>query len=186
MPPMGRERHIRPGDVAIIDYSREIVSVSTDFAIMYLMVARDRVPPLFLASSVHGTVFPAASGPARLLYRAMETLLQAADALTLAEADAAVDALLTMAEADAAVDARPRWPPACSKARWRASWDAPLRRTSCSRRRSTSSITISPAPTFCWPCSKRACRSRAPASIACSSRSAGWATPFCSGASTDR
>ena len=35
----------------------------------------------------------------------METLLQAADALTLAEADAAVDALLTMAEADAAVDA---------------------------------------------------------------------------------
>ena len=43
----GRERRIRPGDVAIIDYSREIVSVSTDFAIMYLMVARDRVPPLF-------------------------------------------------------------------------------------------------------------------------------------------
>ncbi len=93
----GRKRQIRPGDVAIIDYSREIVSRSTDFDIMYLLVARDMVPPLFLAPSVHGTVFPAASGSARLLYRTMETLLQTADALTLAEADAAVDALLAMA-----------------------------------------------------------------------------------------
>jgi AraC-like DNA-binding protein len=37
------------------------------------------------------------SGAGRLLYRTMETLLQTADALTLAEADAAVDALLMMA-----------------------------------------------------------------------------------------
>jgi AraC-like DNA-binding protein len=93
----GRPRKIRPGDVAIIDYSREIVSRTTDFAIIYLMVARDMVPPLFLAPSVHGTVFPAASGPGRLLYRTVETMLHTADALTLAEADAALDALLSMA-----------------------------------------------------------------------------------------
>jgi AraC-like DNA-binding protein len=93
----GRERKIRPGDVALVDYSREIVSRATDFRIMYVMVARDRVPPPLLAPSVHGTVFPGTSGAGRLLYRTIETLLQTADALTLAEADAAVDALLIMA-----------------------------------------------------------------------------------------
>jgi AraC-like DNA-binding protein len=93
----GVERQIRPGDVAIIDYSRAIESRSTDFRIIYLMVPRDAVPPLFLRPSVHGTVFPAASGPGRLLYRTMETLLQTADALTLAEAGAAVDGVLAMA-----------------------------------------------------------------------------------------
>ena len=92
----GRERNIRPGDIVIIDYSREIVSQVTDFGLMYLMVPREAVPPLFLAPSAHGTVFPAASGGGRLIYRTMETLLQTADMLTLAEADAAVDALLTM------------------------------------------------------------------------------------------
>jgi hypothetical protein len=93
----GHERKIRPGDVVMVDYSREIHSRATDFRMMYLMVARDRVPPLLLAASAHGTVFPGASGPGRLLYRTIETLLETADALTLGEADAAVDALLTMA-----------------------------------------------------------------------------------------
>jgi AraC-like DNA-binding protein len=93
----GRERTIRPGDVVMVDYSREIHSRATDFRMRYLMVARDRVPPLLLAPSAHGTVFPGASGPGRLLYRTIETLLETADALTLGEADAAVDALLTMA-----------------------------------------------------------------------------------------
>jgi AraC-like DNA-binding protein len=92
----GSDRKIGPGDVAIIDYSREIVSRSTDFTIMYLMVPRDMVPPLFLAPSVHGTVLPGASGPGRLIHRTLETLLQTMDAMTLAEADAALDALLTM------------------------------------------------------------------------------------------
>ena len=92
----GRDWKIGPGDVAIIDYSREIVSRSTDFTIMYLMVPRDMVPPMFLAPSVHGTVFAAASGQGRLIFRTMETLLETMDTLTLAEADAAVDALLTL------------------------------------------------------------------------------------------
>jgi AraC-like DNA-binding protein len=93
----GRARNIGPGDVVIIDYRCEIVSRATDFGMIYLMVARDLAPPLFLAPAIHGTVFPAASGPGRLLYRSMETLLQTADALTLAQADAAVDGLLTTA-----------------------------------------------------------------------------------------
>ena len=92
-----RARKLRPGNVAILDYSREIASRSTDFAIFYLMVARDMVPALFLAPSTHGTVFTAASGPGRLLYRTIETLFQAMDSLTLAEADRAVDAFLAMA-----------------------------------------------------------------------------------------
>jgi AraC-like DNA-binding protein len=93
----GRERNIRPGDVVMIDYSRDMHCRATDFRMMYLMVARDRVPPLLLSPSAHGTVLPGSSGPGRLLYRTTETLLETADALTLAEADAAVDALLTMA-----------------------------------------------------------------------------------------
>jgi AraC-like DNA-binding protein len=45
---------------------------------------------------MHGTVFAAASGPGRILYRAVESLLQTMDALTLPEANAALDALITM------------------------------------------------------------------------------------------
>ncbi len=92
-----RPRSLRPGDVAIIDYSREIVSQVTDFEIFYLLVPRDSVPPALLTPDVHGTVFPATSGPGRLLYGMMENLLGAIDGLTVAEADAAVDALLKMA-----------------------------------------------------------------------------------------
>ena len=92
----GRKRTVRPGDVAIIDYTREIESHATDFSIIYLMVQRDAVPRSFLDSFAHGTVFPAESGAARILYRTLETLLHTADRLTLAEADAAVDGILAM------------------------------------------------------------------------------------------
>jgi AraC-like DNA-binding protein len=93
----GRERKVRPGDIVLIDYSQEILCRATDFRMMYVMVARERVPALLLTPSAHGTVFPGASGAARLLYRTIETLLETADTLTLAAADAAVDALMTMA-----------------------------------------------------------------------------------------
>jgi hypothetical protein len=167
----GRERKIRAGDVAIIDYSREIESRSSDFAIMYLMVPRDMVPPLFLAPSAHGTVFPAASGAGRLLYRTMETLLQTMDTLTLVEADAAVDALLTMAagmlEGAVARDSGAA-----------ASGDAMRDKALAFIDRNLANSDLRPL----W--SKRTCRSRARTSIACSSRSAACATPFCSAAST--
>jgi AraC-like DNA-binding protein len=93
----GRPRRLRPGDVAILDYARETASRSTDFVMFYLMVARDMAPALFLTPSAHGSVFTAASGPGRLLYRTIETLFATMDALTLAEADRAVDAVLAMA-----------------------------------------------------------------------------------------
>lgn len=92
----GRAQKLRPGDVAIIDYAKEIASRATDFAIIYLMVARDRVPPLFLTPAAHGTVLPGASGPGQLIGRAVESLLQTIGTLTLAEADAALDAVLTL------------------------------------------------------------------------------------------
>jgi AraC-like DNA-binding protein len=92
----GRAHRVCPGDVAVIDYTGEIESRATDFSIIYLMVARDMVPPQFLEPSVHGTVFTGGSGAGRLLYRTIQTLLQSLDTLTLAEASAAVDGVLTM------------------------------------------------------------------------------------------
>ncbi len=93
----GRTRKLRPGDVAIIDYSREIESCASDFEIIYLMVAREHVPRLLREEPVHGTVFPGGSGTGQMLYRTLESLLETADGMTLAQADAAVDGVLAMA-----------------------------------------------------------------------------------------
>ena len=92
----GRERKLRPGDVVILDYAREIFVRAPDFAAIYVMIERNMVPPVFLAPSMHGTLFAADSGPGRILCRAVESLLQTMDALTIAEANAALDALVTM------------------------------------------------------------------------------------------
>jgi AraC-like DNA-binding protein len=92
----GREHKLRPGDVVILDYARDIFVRAPDFASIYVMIERNMVPPAFLASSTHGTLFAAASGPGRILYRAVESLLQTMDTLTLPEANAALDALITM------------------------------------------------------------------------------------------
>jgi len=93
----GRECKLCPGDVVILDYAREIFVRAPDFASIYVMIERNMVPPVFLVPSIHGTVFAAAGGPGRILFRAIETLFQTMDALTLAEANAALDALVTMA-----------------------------------------------------------------------------------------
>lgn len=93
----GRACKVRPGDVVVLDYSREIESRATDFHAMYLMVTRAIVPRQLLDPAAHGTVFPAASGAGQMLIRTMETLLHTADGLNRAEAGAAVDAVLTMA-----------------------------------------------------------------------------------------
>ena len=92
----GRPRTVRPGDVVILDYAQETVSRATDFAIIYLMVPRDRAPPLFLAPGAHGTHFAADSAAGRLIFRTVETLLQTMEELTFAQADAAVDGVLTL------------------------------------------------------------------------------------------
>lgn len=169
----GRERKIRPGDVTMINYSQEIHSRASDFRMMYVLVARDRVPPLLLAPSAHGTVFPGASGPGRLLYRTIQTLLETADALTLAEADAAVEALLTTA-AGMLESVLPQ------ESGFGASGDAQLEISLAFIDRNVANLELSPAS------SRRTCRSPAPASIGCSSRLAGWQAPSCSDVSSDR
>jgi AraC-like DNA-binding protein len=93
----GRDGKLRPGDVAILDYAREIFVRAPDFASIYVMIERSMVPSAFLAPSMHGTIFAADSGPGRILCRAVEALFQAMDMLTLAEASAALDALIAMA-----------------------------------------------------------------------------------------
>jgi AraC-like DNA-binding protein len=93
----GREGKLRPGDVAVLDYSREIFVRAPDFASIYVMIERNMVPPAFLAPSMHGTIFAGDGGPGRILYRAVESLFQTIDSLTVAEASVAMDALITMA-----------------------------------------------------------------------------------------
>jgi AraC-like DNA-binding protein len=92
----GREGKLRPGDVAVLDYAREIFVQAPDFASIFVMIERNMVPPAFLAPSMHGTIFAADSGPGRILYRVVESLFQTMETLTLVEANAAVDALITM------------------------------------------------------------------------------------------
>jgi AraC-like DNA-binding protein len=92
----GREGKLRPGDVVVLDYEREIFVRAPDFASIFVMIERNMVPPIFLAPSMHGTIFAADSGPGRILYRGVESLFQILDRLTLAEANAALDALITL------------------------------------------------------------------------------------------
>jgi hypothetical protein len=160
----GREGKLRPGDVAVLDYSREIFVRAPDFASIYVMIERNMVPPAFLAPSMHGTIFAGDGGPGRILYRAVESLFQTIDSLTVAEASVAMDALITMAagmlEGDLARRAARNLSghPLFDKAL--AFIDRNLARVS--RR-------------HCW---RKACHCRALASTACSSRSAACATPF--------
>jgi AraC-like DNA-binding protein len=93
----GRPCTLRPGDVVILDYAREIFVEAPDFASYYVMIERKMVPPVFLEPAAHGTHFAAASGPGRILCRAVESLFATMDMLTLAEANAALEALITMA-----------------------------------------------------------------------------------------
>jgi AraC-like DNA-binding protein len=92
----GRACKLRPGDIVILDYAREIFVRAPDFVSFYVMIERKMVPPIFLEPSLHGAHFAADSGPGRMLYRAVESLFQTIDALTDAEANAALEALVTM------------------------------------------------------------------------------------------
>jgi AraC-like DNA-binding protein len=93
----GRKGRLRPGDVALLDYAREIFVRAPDYAAIYVMIERKMVPPAFLAPSMHGTIFAGDSGPGRMLCRAVESLFQTIELLTVAEASAAMDGLITMA-----------------------------------------------------------------------------------------
>jgi AraC-like DNA-binding protein len=93
----GREGKLRPGDVALLDYANEIFVRAPDFAAIYVMIERKMVPPAFLTPSMHGTIFAGDSGPGRILGRAVESLFQTIELLTVAEVSAAIDGLVTMA-----------------------------------------------------------------------------------------
>jgi AraC-like DNA-binding protein len=92
----GRPCKLRPGDVVILDYTREIFVQAPDFAAIFVMIERNMAPPAFLTPSMHGTLFAAGGGPAGILRRAVESLFQTLDRLSVPEANAAVDALVTM------------------------------------------------------------------------------------------
>ncbi|MGE0501823.1 MAG: helix-turn-helix domain-containing protein [Rhizobiaceae bacterium] len=93
----GRRFSMQPGDVGFFDYAYEYESSITAFANSALLIAREHVPPVFLAPRVHGAVLAAAEPSTILLRRAIEALFETIDRLTLAEAEAAVRAVLGLA-----------------------------------------------------------------------------------------
>jgi AraC-like DNA-binding protein len=84
------------GDVAISDYARPFHSVSTDYAILILHIARESVPAALLALEPHGLVFPRDSGAAGLIGAAMQEFYGQADGLTISEAEAAIEGIVAL------------------------------------------------------------------------------------------
>jgi AraC-like DNA-binding protein len=95
----GRRARREPGDVAISDYARPFHTVSTDYAILIVQVARQSVPTALLALEPHGLIFPRGSGAARLIGAAMQEFYAQADELTLSEAEAAIEGILALTTA---------------------------------------------------------------------------------------
>jgi AraC-like DNA-binding protein len=95
----GRRGRIEAGDVQIVDYARPFHSVTTDYANLILILARESVPAALLALEPHGLVFPRASGAARLIGAAMRELYAQADDLTVSEAEAAIEGIVALTTA---------------------------------------------------------------------------------------
>jgi len=87
------------GDVAISDYARPFHTVSTDYAILIVHLARASVPAALLALEPHGLVFPRGSGAARLIGAAMQEFYTQADDLTVSEAEAAIEGIVALTTA---------------------------------------------------------------------------------------
>src|SRR5262249_50614655 len=87
------------GDVAISDYARPFRTVSTDYAILIIHLARDSVPKALLALEPHGLIFPRESGAARLIGAAMREFYARADDLTVSEAEAAIEGIVALTTA---------------------------------------------------------------------------------------
>ena len=83
-----------PGDIQIVDYARPFHSVTTDYANLILILARDSVPTSLLGLEPHGFVFPHGSGAARLIGAAMQEFYAQADDLTVGEAEAAIEGIV--------------------------------------------------------------------------------------------
>ncbi len=92
----GQRGRVEPGDVQIVDYARPFHSVTTDYANLILILARESVPAALLALEPHGLVFRRESGAARLLGAAMQALFAQADELTVSEAEAAIEGIVAL------------------------------------------------------------------------------------------
>jgi len=88
-----------PGDVVLYDFGQPHESDQTEYEAIILMVARERIPAEIMVPALHGALLPAGSGAAQLLHGMMCSLFAAAATLTVAEAEAAVDALILAARA---------------------------------------------------------------------------------------
>ncbi len=75
----GRRGRVEAGDIQIVDYARPFHSVTTDYANLIVILARDSVPAAFLALEPHGLVFPRGSSAARLIGAAMQEFYAQAD-----------------------------------------------------------------------------------------------------------
>ena len=95
----GRWARREVGDVSISDYARPFHSVSTDYAILIVHLARESAPAALLALEPHGLVFPRESGAARLIGAAIQEFYAQADDLTLSEAEAAIEGVVAMTTA---------------------------------------------------------------------------------------
>lgn len=95
----GRAVIAGPGDVVIYDFGRPQDGDQTAYDAVILMLPSERMPAEFLTPAAHGTLLPAGSGAARLLYGILITLFETAGALTIAEVEAAIDAVILTARA---------------------------------------------------------------------------------------
>jgi AraC-like DNA-binding protein len=95
----GQRGRIEAGDVQIVDYARPFHSVTTDYANLIVILARESVPAALLTLEPHGLVFRRGSGAARLIGAAIHELFAQADDLTVSEADAAVEGIVALTTA---------------------------------------------------------------------------------------
>jgi AraC-like DNA-binding protein len=95
----GRRGRVEAGDIQIVDYARPFHSVTTDYANLIVILARESVPAALLSIEPHGLVFPRGSGAARLIGAAMQEFYAQADGLTVSEAEAAIEGLVALTTA---------------------------------------------------------------------------------------
>src|ERR1700729_1332481 len=80
-------------------YARPPHSVATDYANLMIVLARESAPAALLALEPHGLIFPRGSGAARLIGAAMQEFYAQADALTMSEAEAAIEGIVALTTA---------------------------------------------------------------------------------------
>jgi AraC-like DNA-binding protein len=95
----GRRGRVEAGDIQIVDYARPFHSVTTDYANLIVILARESAPAALLAIEPHGLVFPRGSGAARLIGAAMQEFYAQADDLTVSEAEAAIEGIVALTTA---------------------------------------------------------------------------------------